>query len=200
MATLATTFPGPLSLVLAVGLFWLAFAYVRRARAEPGPARGTDALFALAWALAALALLWPSALRPAASEAVAETGVPEFLREADDRIEAVEELPQTLWDELRGPLGWALDETSPVAPIPLRGGRALELRVVPAIESWVAGWLRVAALFVASAGLAVAWLLRRTLGLRRRLRRLEARVARLEAEGAAPVESGEPDELPPQHE
>jgi len=177
--------PAPLHLnavEIALGLWQLAVGagYLRRARHAEAPAPATDLLFASAWVLGALALLQPPLFRPVAAALLDASGLPAFLREADARIEVVERIPVTVWELLRGPLGWALEEEPPVPPLPLRGGVALEPRVASAVEALLVLWTRVACFGAAASAMIASFLLRRTLSNRSRLRRLEDRVADLE--------------------
>jgi len=145
--------------------------------------------------LGALALLQPPLFRPVASALLDASGLPAFLREADARIEVVERIPATVWELLRGPLGWALDEEPPVPPLPLRGGVALEPRVASAVEALLVLWARLAVFGAAASAMILSFLLRRTLSNRSRLRRLEDRVAGLEealAREQAEDRDGEP--------
>ncbi len=178
----------PLWGLLVLGHIGLAIAYVRRARRSGVPARGADWVFAGAFAAGCLALLLPASLAPLAAAALESSGLPDALREADARLQAVEEMPPAIWEELSERFGWPFEGPSPLDPIPLRGERTLEERAVPAVQLLLLRWLRAATWAASTGAMMAAFLWRRTASSRSRLARLEERVARLEVR---PPPSGE---------
>jgi hypothetical protein len=171
----------PALLLLFVQLA-LALAYAGRVRRARTRAPLTDAVFALGFAAGLVAVASPGSFRPLADRALTSSGLPAVLAEADARLEVVESIPPSLWNELRDRVGWPFEGESPVGPVPLRGDRTLSERALPALEAWVVRWMRTATWTVSTGALLVALAWRTLVGRGSRLRALEERVAALEAE------------------
>lgn len=173
----------------------LALGYASRVRRSRGRAPGADALFAIAFAAGLVAVLSPGSFRPLAAAALDSSGVPAVLAEADARLQVIEDLPPSLWSELRERVGWPFEGESPMGPLPLRGGRSLRERALPSLEAWLVAWMRTATWTGATVALLFASIWRRFAARGSRLRELEARVEALEAalEGEVGVGDGEND-------
>jgi hypothetical protein len=177
-----------LLLLVQVGL---ALLYASRVRRSRGRAPVADALFAAAFAAGLVAVVSPGSFRPLAALALDTSGVPALLDEADARLEVVETLPPSLWNELRERVGWPFEGESPMGPLALRGGTSLRDRALPALEAWVIGWMRTAIWTGATGALLVAFAWRRWASRGSRLRDLEDRVAALEAELEGDFDDGD---------
>ncbi|MGH0037414.1 MAG: hypothetical protein ACQGVK_20495 [Myxococcota bacterium] len=160
----------------------LALGYASRVRRARVRVPRADVLFAVAFAAGWIAVVSPGSFRPLARAALASSGVPAVLVEADARLASVEAIPPDLWNELRERVGWPFEGESPMGPIPLRGGRTLQERALPALEAWVVGWMRTSTWLGATGALLFAYVWRRWASRGSRLRDLEERVEALEAE------------------
>ncbi len=103
------------SLLIELGMAPIAFAaffYVlmlrpwrpRRMLARRAP--GIDLLFVLTVAMASTAVLEPAPFDRAAIALIEATSLPASLAEIDRRIDEVENLPETMWQDLTARLGW----------------------------------------------------------------------------------------------
>lgn len=173
----------PFALWVSLALVAVALAYAGRVWRGRGFAPGVDLLFVSAWLGAITVLHAPAPFELTASHLVEGTGLPAVIREADDRIHAVESLPGDWVDALTGPFGgWSEDQLP--AP-PRQAERRLERSVVPAVEELVSALIRGASFAFCALAMGTAYFLRRTASLRKELAQLRVRIEALEA-GASP--------------
>lgn len=180
MHPLSPTSLSPLAEILLGAQLLMALAYAERVRRGRGRAPAVDTLFAIAFAAGLVSLMAPGAFQPFAHAVLESTHLPAALREADARLEVVEHLPPAVWQELNERVGWPFDGEPPIEQIPLRGGRSLEERTVPALEAVIVRWTRTATWAASAFTILLAFLLRRGASASSLIRDLEERVSRLE--------------------
>jgi hypothetical protein len=143
-----------------------------------------DALFVASLVVGASTLHYPEPYVETAHFLVDQTDLPETLDAIDDRIEAVEGLPETLWHDLKESLGFTVELPPPLPATPPAG--RVEAAVMPAVIGLTEGVLRCTAYAVSLLALALCQALRLVAGIRRAVegrparRALEERVAALE--------------------
>ncbi|MBW2422665.1 MAG: hypothetical protein JRG86_00355 [Deltaproteobacteria bacterium] len=169
--------------LLLLGLAMLSLVYVLYFRIWVALATGSDLLFITALALAATSIVFPRLYAAAACDLLEHTPVPAALASADERVAALEALPQELIARALERLGYdeALPETRPREPGPF------ETRVRPALENLIATILRVTSFLCAMLVLVLALALRSSTSTARELRALAQRLDRLEAPPAPPA-------------
>jgi len=144
-----------------------------------------DALFVASLIVGASALHYPAPYVETARFLVEQTELPETLDAIDERIEAVEGLPDALWRDMKESLGFAIEPPARVPPTPPAG--RVEAAVMPAVIGLTEGVLRCTAYAVSLLALALCQALRLVAGIRRAIadgptsrRALEQRVSALE--------------------
>ncbi|MEM9177490.1 MAG: hypothetical protein AAGC67_19920 [Myxococcota bacterium] len=189
-----------------VGLGLISLCYAVVFRVWSAEALSADAVFALAVAALVTAVAIPSVFDAAGARIVEWSPLPEALGEADTRAAELAALPGRLIDGALERLGFGPDEveaTPSGTPAPDGAERRetgpeaepgwLSERIRPSVDGLVALLLRVATATTASLVLLLALVLRVTLGLVRRLRRVGERLAALEAAHTASTASPGPD-------
>ena len=142
------------------------------------------ALFALGLIAAGSSLLSSRPYDWAAAQLVDTSGVPAQVREVDDWLQALRELPDRVWERMRDPFGTSEEPPAP-APLPLPPMPGpLEARIVPTLCDTLAALLRIVA-FLAGVILMLIGLYYRSVtdlilqlrALRRRVEDLEERIS-----------------------
>ena len=170
-------------LLLCVGLIYVFYLRILIVASS-----GVSVLFGSAWIVALGTLFFAAPFEYAGGVLVERTGLPAFLHELDERIEAIEQLPQTVWDRLKSPFGPRAQEVAGPEPLPQAG--ALEGALVPAFEVSVSALLRGVAFALSALIMLVALSLRSATAAVGELQALRRRVADLEGALAKQEESG----------
>jgi len=163
--------------ILLLGVAAISLVYVLYFRIWVALAAGSDLLFVAALALSVTSVALPTLYETAAADLLEHTPVPAALASADQRVAALESLPQELIDRALESLGYEREETEPVAYEP----GPFETRVRPALEALITTILRVTSFLCATLILGLALALRSSTSTARELRALERRLDRLEA-------------------
>ena len=161
-------------LLLCVGLI-----YVFYLRILIVASAAVSVLFGGAWIVALGTLFFAAPFEHASAVLVERTGLPAFLRELDTRIEAIEELPQIVWDRLKSPFGPAPQEMAGPDPAPTAG--ALEAALVPAFVASVSTLLRGVAFALSALSMVAALSLRSATAAASELQALRHRLSNLES-------------------
>jgi len=143
---------------------------------------GVSVLFGAAWSVGLTTLLFPTPFERTSTVLVERTGLPDFLREVDTRIEAIEQLPRVVWEKLKSPFGVTPPEIEATPAV--REAGALETALVPAVVRGVSLVLRGVAFAISALIMLVALSLRSATASVGELRALRHRIESLEAETA----------------
>jgi hypothetical protein len=139
------------------------------------------ALFALGLVAAGSSLLSARPYDWAAARLVEQSGVPAQVREVDVWLQALRELPDTVWERVRHPFGTS-EQPPAIAPLalpPLPG--PLEARIVPTLCDTLAALLRIVAFLAGMILMLIGLYYRSVTDLILQLRTLRRRVDELEA-------------------
>jgi hypothetical protein len=138
------------------------------------------ALFALGLLAAASSLLSSRPYDWAAARLVEQSGVPAEIREVDQWLQTLRDLPETVWERVRHPFSTpeAPPTVVPLALPPLPG--PLETRIVPTLNDTLATLLRAISFLAGVILMLIGLYYRSVTDLILQLRALRGRVANLE--------------------